>query len=366
MLNLGVVGCGNISGIYFTNLTNMFKGKVNVYACADLVESKVKAAAERYNIPHIMTLEEMLECDEIDVILNITEPVNHYWINKACILAGKNVYCEKPLSIEFALGKELVELAEEKGVFLGGAPDTFMGKGIQTVRKYIDEGKIGEPINAVAFMVSEGPDCWHPNPGFFFEKGAGPLFDMGPYYVTTLVNIFGEADSVCAFGSGVGKERTFTCEEQYGTKHINEVETHISGTIRFKNGALATIIMSFDTQAHSPLPEVEIFGTTGTITVPDPNMFDGGIPYFSASTNEWTTLPTYGNYGGNSRSVGLVQMINAIETGKPYAANCYQTLHVLEIMDALLRSCRENRVIEITTRYNKSELLDIDLPVGEF
>ena len=368
MLNLGVVGCGNISGIYFTNLTNMFKDRVNVYACADLVESKVKAAAERYNIPHIMTLEEMLECDEIDVILNITEPVNHYWINKACILAGKNVYCEKPLSIEFSLGKELVELAEEKGVYLGGAPDTFMGPAIQSARKYIEDGMIGEPINAVAFMVGSGPDSWHPNPGFFFEKGAGPLLDMGPYYMTTLVNIFGAAESVCAFGSGIGKERTFTCKAQYGTKHINEVETHISGTIRFKCGALATFIMSFDTKEHSYLPEIEIYGTTGTITVPDPNGFNGDIPCYTKEDGEWIRrcLPSFGNYGGNSRSVGLVQMINAIETGKPFAANCYQTLHVLEIMDAILRSCRENRVVDITTDYKKSALLDIDLPVGEF
>ncbi|MBE5817555.1 MAG: Gfo/Idh/MocA family oxidoreductase [Clostridiales bacterium] len=366
MLNLGVVGCGNISSVYFGNLTGMFKGKVNVYACADLVESKVKAAAEKYNIPHIMTFEEMLECDEIDVILNITEPVNHYWINKAAILAGKHVYCEKPLSIEFSLGKELVELAKEKGVYLGGAPDTFMGTGIQSSIRYIEDGLIGEPLTATAFMVGAGPDSWHPNPAFFFEKGAGPLLDMGPYYMTALINVFGEAESVCAFGMGIGRERTFTCKEQYGTKHINEVETHISGTIRFKSGALATVIMSFDIQACSPLPELEIFGTTGTLRIPDPNMFDGEVHCYTKASREWKNLPRTGKYNTNSRSVGLVQMINAIETGKPFAANCQQTLHVLEIMDALLRSCRENRVVEITTSYNKSELLDVDLPVGEF
>lgn len=366
MLNLGVVGCGNISSIYFTNLKGMFKNRVNVYACADLVEEKVQAAAKKFNIPHIMTFEEMLECDEIDVILNITEPVNHYWINKAAILAGKHVYCEKPLSIEFSLGKELVQLAEEKGVYLGGAPDTFMGAGIQTCRKYIDEGLIGTPLSGVAIMISRGPDCWHPNPGFFFEKGAGPLFDMGPYYVTTLVNIFGEAESVCAIGRGIGEERTFTCKAQYGTKHINEVETHIFGTIKFKSGAVATILMSFDVQNHSPLPEVEIYGTTGSIKIPDPNCFDGEIKYMIAKNDGCHPMPSEGKYRGNSRGVGLAQMLNAIETGKPYAANCYQTLHVLEIMDALLRSCREGRFIEITTSYNRAELLDVDLPVGEF
>lgn len=365
MLNLGVVGCGNISRVYFTNLTTVFKDVVNVYACADLIESKVTAAAEKYNIPHIMTLEEMLACDEIDVILNITEPVNHYWINKAGILAGKHVYCEKPLSIEFSLGKELVDLAKEKGVYLGGAPDTFMGTGIQTSRKYIEDGVIGEPISAVAFMMGSGPDGWHPNPAFFFEKGAGPLFDMGPYYVTTLINVFGEAESVCAFGMGIGKERTFTCKEQYGTKHINEVETHISGTIRFKSGALATIIMSFDVQERSPLPQVEIYGTKGTIRIPDPNGFDGDVCCFTHEEG-WQSMPRFGQYNEDYRSVGLAQMIDAIETGKPYAANCQQTLHVLEIMDALLRSCRENRVVEITTSYNKSALLDVDLPLGKF
>jgi predicted dehydrogenase len=196
-MKIGVVGCGNISDIYFKNLTSVFNN-TEVLACTDLDEQKALAKKEKYAIPYVMTLDEMLECKDIDLILNITTPQSLYSITKKALMAGKHVYVEKPLALNYSDGKELVELASEKGLYLGCAPDTFLGAGIQTCEKLINEGKIGKPVAAGAYMLCHGHETWHPSPEFYYDIGGGPLFDMGPYYITALVRLLGRAESVTA------------------------------------------------------------------------------------------------------------------------------------------------------------------------
>ena len=237
-MNVGIVGCGNISGIYLKNLTTVF-GNVTVYACADLDAAKAKAAQEKYGIPHVMTFDEMLLSDEIETILNLTTPGSHYALSKRALLAGKNVYVEKPLALRYEDGKELVAIAKEKGLYLGCAPDTFLGAGIQTCMRLIGEGAIGRPIAASAFMMCRGHESWHPAPEFYYDIGGGPLLDMGPYYITALVRLLGRAESVMAYGAKAFEERTITSEPKKGTKIPVKVDTHNAGVIRIENGALA-------------------------------------------------------------------------------------------------------------------------------
>ncbi|MBR5942110.1 MAG: Gfo/Idh/MocA family oxidoreductase, partial [Clostridia bacterium] len=214
-MNIGIVGCGNISGIYLENLTRKFKN-VTVAAVADLDEGRARAKAEEYGIPRVMTLEEMLADGGIDLILNITTPLSHYSINKQALLAGKHVYVEKPLALNYAEGKELIELAESKGLYVGCAPDTFLGAGIQTCCEQIKSGAIGRPVAGSAFMMCHGHEGWHPSPDFYYDYGGGPLFDMGPYYVTALVRMLGRAESVFAYGGRASDTRVIGSEPRRG------------------------------------------------------------------------------------------------------------------------------------------------------
>lgn len=348
MIRIGVVGCGNISGIYFRNLTRRFAG-VSVYACGDLDGDRARGAAEKWGIPHIMTLEEMLDCPEIDLILNLTTPRGHYPINRQCLLAGKSVYCEKPLSLTYEQGKELYTLANEKGLWLGCAPDTFLGAGIQTCRALIEAGKIGRPVSAMAFMLCHGHESWHPDPAFYYDLGGGPLFDMGPYYLTALTVLLGEAQSVSAMNSRAFEERLITSQPKNGTRIDVKVDTHDAALIRFRNGAVATLITSFDVW-RSTLPNMELHGTDGSLRAPDPNCF-GGPVYSSVRGGDWVEEALISDLSDNCRGLGVVQMAKAMESGAYlHPASGRRGLHVLEMMDAIVRSSREKREIELESR----------------
>lgn len=240
-VNVAVVGCGNISGIYLKNLTQTFDN-VNVYAIADLIPANTKAKSEEYGIERIMTLEEILADENVQIVLNLTTPPLHYTISKQALLAGKHVHSEKPLSISYEQGKELVQIAEEKGLLIGCAPDTFLGGGIQTCRKIIDDGLIGEVIGANAFMMCHGHESWHPNPAFYYQVGGGPMFDMGPYYLTALVSLIGSVDSVAGMTHTSFPTRRVTSQPNYGQIVEVEVPTHVNGLLRFHNGAVGNKI----------------------------------------------------------------------------------------------------------------------------
>ena len=364
MMRVGIVGCGNISGIYMENLTKTFSSCITVAACADLDAEKAKSAAEKYGIPCIMTLDEMLESREIDLILNLTTPGGHYPISKKALLAGKHVYSEKPLALRYEEGKELLAIATEKGLYLGCAPDTFLSAGIQTCIEQISSGKIGRPTAATAFMMCHGHESWHPNPAFYYDYGGGPLFDMGPYYVTALVRMLGRAQSVFAYASKAHDERVITSNPLCGQKIPVKVNTHTAGMILFENGAIATLIMSFDVWSHN-LPKIEVYGTDGCLSVPDPNKFGGPVKLATPQTKQFEEIGLISPYTQNSRGIGVAETELAIREGRVNAASGQLALHVLEIMDALDRSAASGKMITLESSPSEAAPLDWQVEAGE-
>lgn len=332
---IGFVGVGDISGIYLENITNMFRD-MEVYAVCDLVKEKALKAQEKYNVPKLYdTMQELFADDEVDIVLNLTRPYEHFEVSKAALLAGKPVYSEKPLSATLKEGKELVQLAQEKGLLLGGAPDTFLGAGIQTCKKLIDDGFIGRPIGAAAFMICHGHETWHPDPEFYYKHGGGPMMDMGPYYITALVNLLGGVDNVMSVANKSFETRTITSEQHYGEIIEVDVPTHVNGILNFKNGAVGTITTTFDVYYPSQA-RLEIYGSEGTLFVPDPNYFGGPIKLLKPTQGEAYEMPLCFNYKENSRALGLNGMAEALKKGeKTFSCDCTQTYHVLEIMESL-------------------------------
>lgn len=360
-INVGVIGCGKISGIYFTNLAKTFDN-TNVYACADLIEETAKKAAEEWNLK-VMSVDEMLACDDIQIILNITTPQSHYSICKLALEAGKHVYVEKPLSLSIEEGTELVALAKEKGLLLGCAPDTFMGAAIQTCRKIIDDGFIGTPIGATAFMLCRGHESWHPAPEFYYKKGGGPMFDMGPYYLTAMINLLGGVREVFGMNAISFPTRTITSEALNGTIIDVEVPTHVAGIMRFDNGAIGTIITSFDVTA-SKLPKIEIYGSKGTLVVPDPNCFGEEI-FLATRDGEFKSMPFTHIYAENSRGLGVADMAQCIIDGATdNKASGELANHVLEIMCALHTSNDDGVLHKMSTKYTRTAPVSPDLVKG--
>ncbi len=361
-MNIGILGCGNISGIYLQNLTKLFKN-TEVVAVCDLDEQKARNAAEAYGIPKVMSFEQMLESKEVDTVLNITTPAGHYPLSKQALEAGKNVYIEKPLCLTYAQGKELVALAKEKGLRLGCAPDTFLGAGIHTSIKAVRDGAIGRPIGGFASMMCHGHESWHPAPEFYYDFGGGPLFDMGPYYITALVRMLGRAKSVFAYGTKGFEERVITAEGRKGDRIPVKVNTHSVGVIEFENGALITVTMSFDVFNHS-IPCIEIYGTEGSISVPNPNDFWGNVKV-DRCWSGWTDVELINKYTDNSRGIGLAEMALAESEGREHNASGELALHVLEIMEGFNVSAEEGRKVELESSPGELIELDWDAPIGE-
>ena len=345
-INIGIVGCGNISGIYFKNLSEMFDN-TNIYAVADLNTEVAKTAAEKLNCK-VLTFEQMLETAEIEIILNLTTPQSHFDICKRTLMAGKNVYVEKPLSLSFENGKELVELAEQKGLMLGCAPDTFLGGGIQTCRQLIDDGIVGDVIGANAFMLCRGHESWHPAPEFYYKKGGGPMFDMGPYYLTALVHLAGQIKQVNGMTNMTFPTRTITSEPLNGKIVDVEVPTHVNGTLRFLNGGIGNIVTSFDV-CGTTCPRIEIYGSKRTLIVPDPNMFEGPV-LMSNDAGGFDEMPITKPNCENSRGIGVSDMAQCIIEGRTNnKASGHLANHVLEIMCGIHTSSNNGRVYEMTT-----------------
>ncbi|MBY9079767.1 Gfo/Idh/MocA family oxidoreductase [Paenibacillus sp. HN-1] len=360
---IGIIGVGNISGIYLENLTKNFLN-TEVYACADRDEDKARGAAETYGIPHVLTTEELLADPNIEIVLNLTTPAGHFEICREALLSGKHVYVEKPLSLSLEHGTELVALAREKNLMIGCAPDAFLGAGLQLCRKLIDDGFIGDPVAATAFMVCHGHESWHPNPEFYYQKGGGPMFDMGPYYLTALVSLLGPAETVCGMTKTSFPQRTITSAPKYGSIIDVEVPTHVAGTVQFAGGAVASIITSFDVWS-SQLPRIEIYGSRGTLLVPDPNTFGGPVLLRPAGASEFMEIPLIHSYDENSRGIGVADMARCIETGGTPRANGELANHVLEIMHAFHVSSDSGQYISLTTGCERPAPLAPGLLRGE-
>ncbi|MDC3415840.1 Gfo/Idh/MocA family protein [Aquibacillus salsiterrae] len=334
-LNVGLIGCGNISSIYLKNLPTF--GVIDVVACADIDLERAKKQANDFGVPKACSVDELLQMEEVDIVVNLTIPSVHAEISIQALEAGKHVYVEKPLAVTREDGKRVLEKAKEKGLFVGSAPDTVLGGGIQTCRKLIDDGWIGKPVAATAFMMGHGPERWHPNPDFFYQFGGGPMFDMGPYYLATLIHLLGPISRVTGSASISFEERTVTNPDNYGKKIPVEIPTHIAGVLDFASGAVGTLITSFDVWG-SNTPFIEIYGSTGSLSVPDPNTFGGPIKIRKQFSADWHEIPITFDYTENMRGLGVADLAESILTGRKPRANGDVGYHILDIMHAIHES----------------------------
>jgi predicted dehydrogenase len=361
-IKVGIIGCGNISGIYLKNLSQTFP-IVEVTACADIILERAQAKAKEFNIPKACSVEELLADPDIRIVVNLTIPKAHAQVCMAALEAGKNVYVEKPLAVTREDGKKILELAKTKGLLVGSAPDTFLGAGIQTCRKLIDDGWIGKPVAATAFMMCHGHESWHPDPEFYYQVGGGPMFDMGPYYLTALVSLIGPVQKITSSARITFPERLITSAPKYGTKIKVETPTHIAGVLDFQNGAVGTIITSFDVW-DAQLPWIEIYGTEGSLSVPDPNTFGGPVYIRRQNGNEWTQVPLTHGYAENSRGVGVADMAYSLVYGRANRANGEMAYHVLDIMHGFLDASQQGAHYNLSSTCVRPAPLPLGLSDG--
>jgi predicted dehydrogenase len=353
-LNVGIIGCGNISSIYIENLKKF--DYVNLISLSDLQVEKARQQADKYQIPYVFTPEELLKQEDIDIVLNLTTPESHFSVSKQIIESKKHVYVEKPITIEREDARKLIDFAIKNNVRIGCAPDTFLGGAIQTARELIENGAIGTPVAAHAFMLCHGHESWHPDPHFYYKHGGGPLFDMGPYYLTALIHLIGPVRKVAAMANITFPERTITSNPKFGEKIQVETPTHINGVLEFGNGAIGSLVTSFDIW-YTKLPCIEIYGTEGTMLVPDPNGYNGAIQIRKKHESEWRKQPITFGYTENSRGIGVSDMAHAILQGDKHKANEEVGFHVLDIMHSILESAKKGSQIELQSTCEKPKLM---------
>lgn len=331
-LKIGIIGCGVISTIYLKNCKSF--PVLEVCAVADIDLDRARARADEFGIPKACSVAELLGDPDVQLVINLTIPKVHAEVSLQALEAGKHVYGEKPLAVSLEDGRRVLDRAKELGLRVGSAPDTVLGGGIQTCRKLIEDGWIGKPIAATAFMMSHGPESWHPDPEFFYAPGGGPMFDMGPYYLTSLINLIGGVRRVTGSAQPTFPERTITSEKKFGKKLPVETPTHVAGVLDFADGAVGTIITSFDVWSNE-LPRIEIYGTHGTLSVPDPNTFGGPVRVRRQGADHWSDVPLTHEFTDNSRGLGVADMAFGILNNRPHRANGDVAYHVLEIMHGI-------------------------------
>ncbi|MHB8634913.1 MAG: Gfo/Idh/MocA family protein [Fimbriimonadaceae bacterium] len=352
LIRAGIVGCGNISGIYFRNLAAFCQ--TTVTACADLDVERAKAVGAEHGIAWAGSTEDLLARDDVDVVVNLTIPAAHHSVAKAALEAGKLAYNEKPFSVQRAQGAELVALAAKSNLLTGCAPDTFLGAGLQTCRKLIDSGAIGEPIGFNAWMLGHGADGWHPNPAFFYEPGAGPLFDMGPYYLTALVFLLGPVERAVGMARASFKERVLRHGVNAGSTIPVKTPTHIVSALEFKSGAIGGMNMSFDVWG-ADVPCIEIYGSEGTLGVPDPNSFCGPIRIKRPEAKTWEEAPLEFRFDQNSRGLGVLDLAVAHRDHRPPRAGGELAFHVLDVMHTILEAAEQERSLKVESSVARPE-----------
>jgi len=351
-VKIAMIGVGAISGIYLDNITGLFK-EVELIGVCDKIRERAERAKEKYSVPKLYeTMYDAFADPEVEIILNLTRPYEHFEVTEAALKAGKHVYSEKPLGAAFEEGEALVKLAEEKSLMLGGAPDTFLGAGIQTCRKLIDDGYIGEPVGAACFMICHGHETWHPDPEFYYKFGGGPMLDMGPYYVTALVNLLGGVSGVTGTAKKSFDRRIITSQPHYGETVDVDVNTYITGMLHFNSGAVGTLFTTFDV-FYDGQARFEVYGTKGTLFVPDPNAFGGPVMLLRPEQGGRMEIPLTFAYKDNSRGLGLADMAKALQTGRDFRASYQQTLHVLEILTGFEKSSQTKAYYPLKTSYSR-------------
>jgi predicted dehydrogenase len=354
-LNVGIIGCGNISDIYLTNLSKRFDS-VQLVACADMIAQRAKEKAEKYGIEE-RSVDTLLGSADIDIIINLTIPLAHAEVAMKALNTGKHVYTEKPLAATRAEGMKIMELAAKKNLRVGGAPDTFLGAGIQTCRDLIKAGAIGDIVGGTANMLCPGHESWHPDPAFYYKKGGGPVLDMGPYYLTALVELIGPLSGVSASVRSAFAERVVGSGPKKGQKITVEVPTHAAGLLRFDSGALVALSMSFDVQGHR-LPPIELWGTQGSLAVPDPNTFGGPVLLRKKGENEWSDVAIQAKWADNSRGLGVADMATGILENRPTRASGALCFHVLDAMEGIhdAGAAKAERDLSVSARALKADM----------
>ncbi len=361
-LRVGIIGAGNISGIYCENLTKF--PSIDLIAISDVDEPKAAAQAEKHAI-RSMSVDDLLASNEIDLILNITIPKAHGEVALQALNAGKHVYNEKPLAISREDCKKMLAIAATKGLRVGCAPDTFLGAGHQRVRELIDSGLIGVPVAVHGYMTSRGVESWHPNPEFFYKPGAGPMLDMGPYYLTAFVNMFGPIQRLASMTRTTFDERTITSEPLKGQIIKVETPTTFVTALQFAGGVVGQLTTSFDTHSFPGQPNIVVYGSEGTLVVPDPNSFNG----WNESSSKIILRDGKGDehiylsdlpFKANSRGVGILDMAHAIAEGRDHRASGALAFHVLDTMLAAIESSDESKFIAPSTQPNRPALIGVE------
>jgi predicted dehydrogenase len=334
---------------------------IEVVACSDLVPERAEAQAEVFGVSKASTPEELLADEEVEIVLNLTVPVVHAEISMAALEAGKHVYTEKPLAVGLEDGWRILEVAGEENLLVGCAPDTFLGGGLQTCREVIDEGIIGDPVAVTAFMLNHGPEDWHPNPDFFYQPGAGPMFDLGPYYLSTLTTLMGPVRRVTASARVTFPEREITSQPHAGTSISVNTPTHVAGVMDFESGAVGTLVTSFDVWSENQ-SRIDLYGTEGTLSLPDPNTFDGPVWLWRSDEDGWTEIPLTHPYTGNSRGLGLADMAQALRSGRRHRASGELGMHALDVIHAFLASSERGEHVEVGSTFERPEALPSGSP----
>lgn len=351
-VGVGIVGAGVISNEYLKNLTAF--PSLDVRFIADIDQERAASQAAEWSIPHSGSYSELLSRDDIEIVVNLTIPAVHVEVALQAIEAGKHVWGEKPYALDRASGQQLKEAADAAGVRVAVAPDTFLGAGLQTALRQVNQGAIGKPLTAITLFQVPGPESWHPSPEFLFARGAGPLFDLGPYYITTLVQVFGPVRRVAATGSQARETRVIGSGPKAGTEFPVEVPTHISALLEFESGASAQSVFSFDSKLRRA-GVFEVAGSEGTIVFPDPNNFDGETSLYTGEENPHIVEAT-GSF--STRGTGVAEMAQAIRTGRQERVPGALGFHVLDVMASTAESTESGEFVPVDSTVEPSELLD--------
>ena len=357
---IGIIGCGNISKIY-CEAPQKFSN-IEVHACADLDLERARAKAAEHGITKALSVDDLLADPEVEIVVNLTIPAVHAAVSRQILEAGKHVYSEKPLATNRDDAAALLTLAREKNLRVGCAPDTFLGAGLQTCRQLIDAGDIGEPVAATGVLQSRGPEGWHPDPEFFYQPGAGPMFDMGPYYLTALTSLLGPVRRVTGSARTSFPERTIGSKAKFGQKIKVNTPTHIAGVLDFAAGAVGTLVTSFD--VHGGVPFIEIYGSEASLAVPDPNTFGGVVGLRRPSDKSFEEQPLAFPYDYNVRGIGVADMAAAIRGDRPHRASGEMAFHVLDLMIAFHEASETSQHIELGSTMERPAAFPAGLQEG--
>ena len=365
-IKIGVIGCGNISDVYIKNLTQVF-GQTSVTAVVDIRMDRAYKMAEKYGIPTVCaTHEELYALPDVDVVLVLTQPGNHTQIVREVLEAGKHVYVEKPLAFTREDAQAVMELAAQRNLYISSAPDTILGAPVQTGKKLIEDGWIGDIVGATCAMSFTPPETWHPDPAFLYKEGAGPLFDNAPYSLLTLSYLMGSICSIQCAGRKTYGKRTITSQPHYGEQIDVEVPTYLQAVLTFDSGAIASLMHSVDSpNCRANEIGLEIYGSKGMISLPSPGMFSGKVFYKRNNCNEWVQMPLINGYDFDSRGIGLADMAAAIQTGRSPRLSRDLVFHTIDALDAMNRAWQSHAYELVESKFENTPILAVGIPVGE-